>query len=52
MLKIFCLIFWVKAKSRTVLEQSEDLKGKNEGDEVIIPIDGKELAAILLRRSG
>lgn len=50
--KMFCLLFWMKEKSITVLEEPEDLKNINEGENVEMYINEKPYEAILLARSG
>lgn len=52
MAKTFCLVFWIKDKSKTVMEEPQDFKDIDEGGEVNIFYDKKSYKAILLARSG
>lgn len=49
---MFCLLFWEKEKQKSVLEEDDNLKNKEEGEKFSMNFDGKEYAAIFLKRSG
>lgn len=49
---MWCLVFWKKEKTRTVMKESEELKNIDEGEEVELYVEKKPYKAVLLARSG
>lgn len=46
------LVQWIKERSITVMEESEETIDKREGEEVNVNYNGKKYKAILKMRSG